>query len=275
MLVLKQVWKDVGDKDLQLYVTNQQIQDLLVTHHAAGQMDTTAKVDSYAFVQANVSAAKSTPYVAVTQRDDITLDAQGGALHQLNITLRNNPQGPIYGYPTYRDYVRIYVPPQARYLSGSGFDLLKPLCYTPPPVPPTPPVPPSPTLVASPTPVASPSPEASPPPKPTPTSTPIPTPTTPPQYAGLPLCSPTPYANGDRSCPAQAYSAPYGAPYGAAYTVLGSGTATVPVLDTLGPPPNKASDLPGRAMWGGYVIIPTACTATIHLRWYVPGVVHS
>jgi hypothetical protein len=47
------------------------------------------------------------------------------------------------------------------------------------------------------------------------------------------------------------------------------------VLDTLGPPPNKASDLPGRAMWGGYVIIPTACAATIHLRWYVPGVVHA
>ena len=133
---LKQVWKDVGDKDLQLYVTNQQIEDLLVKHRAAGQMDTTAKVDGYAFVQANVSAAKSTPYVAVTQRDDITLDAQGGALHQLTITLRNDPRGPIYGYPTYRDYVRIYVPPQARYMSGGGFDLLKPLCYTPPPVPP-------------------------------------------------------------------------------------------------------------------------------------------
>jgi hypothetical protein len=275
VLVLKQVWKDIGDKDLQLYVTNQQIEDLLLKHRAAGEMDTTAKIDSYAFVQANVSAAKSTPYVAVTQRDDITLDAQGGALHQLTITLRNDPQGPIFGYPTYRDYVRIYVPPQARYMSGGGFDLLKPLCYTPPPVPPAPPVPPSPTPVASPTPVSSPSPEASPPPKPTPTPTPIPTPTTPPQYAGLPLCSATPYANGERSCPAQAYSAPYGAPYGAAYTVLGHGTTTVPVLDTLGQPPNRVSDLPGRAMWGGYVVIPAACTATIKLRWYVPDVVHS
>ena len=93
--------------------------------------------------------------------------------------------------------------------------------------------------------------------------------TPPPQ--GLPQCSATPYASGDQACPAQAYSPPNGA----AFTVLASGNATVPMLDTLGAPPNRASDLPGRAMWGGYVIIPTACTATIRLRWYVPNVVHS
>jgi len=92
--------------------------------------------------------------------------------------------------------------------------------------------------------------------------------TPPPQ--GLPQGSATPYASGDRACPAQAYSPPNGA----AFTVLASGNATVPMLDTLGAPPNRASDLAGRAMWGGYIIIPAACTATIHLRWYVPNVVH-
>jgi hypothetical protein len=162
MLVVKQVWKDISAKDLQLYVTNQQVEDLLVKRRAAGLMDTTAKVDGYAFVQANVSAAKSTPYVPVTQRDDITLDAQGGALHQLTITLRNDPQGPIYGYPTYRDYVRVYVPPQARYISGSGFDLLKPMCTVTPPEPPPTPTP-SPTPGPSPSPTPAPTPPSSPP----------------------------------------------------------------------------------------------------------------
>jgi hypothetical protein len=271
MLVVKQVWKDVGAKDLQVYVTNQQAEDLLVKRHAAGQLDTTAKGDGYEFVQTNVSAAKSTPYVAVTQRDDITLDAKGGALHQLTITLRNDPQGPIYGYPTYRDYVRIYVPPQARYINGSGFDLLKPMCYAAPPPPP----PPEDAMpVVSPTQTPSPSPEASPLPKPTstPKSTPKPTPTSaPPPYPGLPQCPATPYASGERACPAQAYSPPNGA----AFTVLAGGNATVPVLDALGAPPTRTSDLPGRAMLGGYVIIPVACAATIHLSWYVPGVVHA
>ena len=283
MLVVKQVWKDIGAKDLQLYVTNQQVEDLLVKRRAAGQMDTTPRVDGYALVQANVSAAKSTPYVAVTQRDDITLDAQGGALHQLTITLRNDPQGPIYGYPTYRDYIRIYVPPQARYISGSGFDQLKPMCSVAPPTPPEPTPTPGPSPTPTPTVVATPT------PMPTVVATPTPMPTSSPQSGslppivgaalmvkttpppqGLPQCSATPYASGDRACPAQAYSPPTGA----AFTVLASGNATVPMLDALGSPPNRASDLPGRAMWGGYVIIPTACTATIHLRWYVPNVVH-
>jgi hypothetical protein len=273
LLVVKQVWKDIEAKDLQLYVTDKQTEDLLVKRRAAGQMDTTAKADGYAFVQANVSAAKSTPYVVVTQRDDITLDAQGGALHRLTITLRNEPQGPIYGNPTYRDYVRIYVPPQARYISGSGFDLLKPMCYAAPPPPPTqedamPVAAPSSLPVAAPTPVASPTAEASPTPKPKPTPKPTPTPQ---PYPGLPLCPAFPYASGERACPAEAYSPPDGA----AFTVLAGGNATVPLLDTLGAPPNRTSDLPGRAMWGGYVIIPTACAATIHLSWYVPEVVRS
>jgi hypothetical protein len=238
-------------------------------------------VDGYTLNQANVSVAKSTPYVKVTQTDDVTLDAQGGALHQLTVTLRNDPQGPIYGYPTYRDYIRIYVPPQARYLSGGGFDLLQPLCSVAPPEP-------TPTPVASPTPTPQPSPTPSPTVVATPTPNPSPTQSAnlPPmagaaltvqqrmassgqQSPGLPPCATTPYARGERACPAEAYSAPSGA----AYTVLGYGATTVPMLDALGPPPNRTSDLPGRAMWGGYVIIPAACTATIHLRWYVPGVV--
>jgi hypothetical protein len=52
-------------------------------------------------------------------------------------------------------------------------------------------------------------------------------------------------------------------------------TGGVPwVLDSLGPPTNTTSDLPNRAMYGGYVIIPQFCTATISLRYYVPNIVH-
>jgi hypothetical protein len=253
----KQMMSDMRAKDIQVYVANQQLEDLLVKRQLAAEVDTTPTIDSYMLVQANVSVAKSTPYVSVSQRDDITLDAQGGAYHQLTISLRNDPTGPIYGSPTYRDYIRIYVPPQAHFLSGGGFNRMQPMCYTPPPLPPSPPAPP---------PVPTPDPSATP-------SPPLPTPTPPPQYAGLPTCPASPYASGERSCPASAYASDGGA-YGAAYTVLGAGTNTVPVLDALGSPPNRTSDLPGRAMWGGYVIIPAACTATVRVSWYVPGVVH-
>ncbi|HEY4387973.1 MAG TPA: hypothetical protein VGN34_26285, partial [Ktedonobacteraceae bacterium] len=41
-------------------------------------------------------------------------------------------------------------------------------------------------------------------------------------------------------------------------------------LDVVGKPTNLQSDEPGRAMFGGYVVIPKDCTATVTLSWYVP-----
>jgi hypothetical protein len=41
-------------------------------------------------------------------------------------------------------------------------------------------------------------------------------------------------------------------------------------LDTLGPPTNFASDEPGRAMFGGWAVVPKNCTLTITLSWFVP-----
>ncbi len=41
-------------------------------------------------------------------------------------------------------------------------------------------------------------------------------------------------------------------------------------LDTVGPPTNMSSDVPGRAMYGGWVVIPKNCTMTVTLSWYVP-----
>ncbi len=41
-------------------------------------------------------------------------------------------------------------------------------------------------------------------------------------------------------------------------------------LDTIGPPTNLKSDEPGRAMFGGWVIVPKNCTMTVTVSWYVP-----
>jgi hypothetical protein len=43
-------------------------------------------------------------------------------------------------------------------------------------------------------------------------------------------------------------------------------------LDTVGKPTNLQSDEPGRAMFGGYVVIPKNCTATVTLSWSVPPI---
>lgn len=222
----KQVLADLRARDVQFYVTNKDIEDLLVKSHASGAMDTTPGVDGYTLNQANVSVAKSTQYVKVTQTDDVTLDNTGGATHRLTLVFNNRPTGPVYGFTTYRDYVRIYVPPQARLQRADGFDSSQPYCWTAPSNAPT---------------------------------TPKPA-----QFATVPDCPPYPYSDDELVCQAGGYGP------GAMAT-----TGGVPwVLDGVGPPTNTTSDIANRAMYGGYIVIPAFCTATISLRYYVPNIVH-
>lgn len=109
-------------KNLQIYVTNQAIEDLLVKYNAAALMDRSDKHDGLYVVQANISASKASQYVRTFMHDTITLDAKGGATHVLQMRLAYNQIGPVYGLDTYHDYVRVYVPASSQYLWGDGFE---------------------------------------------------------------------------------------------------------------------------------------------------------
>ena len=84
--------------------------------------------DGVYVVQANVSASKASQYVHTILHDTVSLNAQGGATHLLQIRLVYNQIGPVYGYDTYHDYLRVYVPPNSKFLWGDGFDTGKQLC---------------------------------------------------------------------------------------------------------------------------------------------------
>ena len=118
-------------RDLQVYVTNTQIENLLVKYDAAAVMDRSTTHDGLFVVQANVSANKGSQYVQTQMHDTVTLDANGGATHALQINLVYHVLDQIYGPDTYHDYVRVYVPPNAKFLSGDGFEQLgQPYCST-------------------------------------------------------------------------------------------------------------------------------------------------
>jgi Protein of unknown function (DUF4012) len=231
----KQFLKDLQAKDIQINVNNETIQKTLDQLHATGAIDTTAGLDGYFLSQANTSVAKLTPYVQMTQTDDVTLDDSGGATHHLVITFHNNPTGPIYGYPTYRDYVRIYVPEQAQLKDANGFDTGVPLCWAPGPGA---------------------------------TANPDGTYTVPARFANVPYCPAVPYTAHALTCPPGQY-----APGTMASSVFGSDGKTSWALDRVGAPTATVTDVPGRAMWGGYVVVPRYCTATVTLDYYVPNVV--
>jgi len=128
LTIASQVLQDLKTKDLQIYVTNPQVEQLLMKLGDAAQVDRSPAHDGLYVVQANLSASKASQYVRTILHDTVTLNANGGATHVLQMRLVYDQLGPVYGYDTYHDYVRVYVPPTSKYLWGDGFDTGIPLC---------------------------------------------------------------------------------------------------------------------------------------------------
>ena len=236
--VVKNAVKDIQSRDLEIYFTNPTAEAWLVEHGYSGGMDTFSKQDGFMVVQANISISKASQFVHTTEHDDVVLDAQGGATHNLTITLNYQQTGPVYGFDTYADYIRVYAPANAQLLSGDGFDTGQCLpapggtgCCT--------------SSVAAP-PVTPPGSKGNSPP--------------PPVNNGCAIYK-TSFPSDTRYCPNGDYD-------------LGDRNFQVPwKIDSLGTPTALTSDLPGRAMWGGLTETPKNCISSIKLSWYVPHAV--
>src|SRR6266699_2806843 len=213
LAIAREMLYDLKTRDLQVYFTNPQVEALLTRYGDASQLDRSTMHDGLYVVQANVSASKASQYVKTTLHDTVTLDAQGGATHVLQMRLIYTQLGPVYGYDTYRDYVRVYVPPTSKFLWGDGFDSGKPLCGGP--------------------------------------------------YAACPVNGA--YPHDELVCPTGQYEPGAAAPS----DIDPSGGEFLP-LDTIGRPTSLSSDEPGRATFGGWVVVPKNCTMTVTLSWYVP-----
>jgi hypothetical protein len=231
--IMQNAVKDIQSRDLEIYFTNPLAEGWMVQHNYSGAMDTFSKQDGFMVVQSNISVSKASQYVHTTEQDNISFDAQGGASHNLTLTLDYKQTGPVYGFDTYADYIRVYAPANAQLQGGYGFDSGKSLCIPKPPQgtggqPPPPPV--------------------------NGTDTPPPQGNQCTQYASS-------FPSDARYCPNGNYS-----------LGLRVGGTTWPV-DSLGGPTELTTDLPGRAMWGGLTLTPKNCTSTITLQWYVPNAV--
>ena len=108
-------------KDLQVYGSNPQIEALIGKYGSTASLDRSSHHDGLFVVQSNISASKASQYVTTTLKDTITLDASDGATHHLQMVLNYQKKGDVYGFDTYRDYVRIYVPTTSHFISGNGF----------------------------------------------------------------------------------------------------------------------------------------------------------
>lgn len=213
--IAHQVLYDLKSRDLQVYFTDPTAENLLKQRGYAGQMDRSPTHDGLYVVQENLSASKASQYVQTIMHDNVTLDDKGGATHTLQIRLVYNQAGPVYGYDTYYDYLRVYVPPTSVLIWGDGFATDTPLCGG--------------------------------------------------HYGSCPADGA--YPHGELNCPSGQYQ-----PGASPPTFSDPSGATWQPLRVLGGPTNTTSDEPGRAMYGGWVIVPKNCTMNVTLRWYVPPV---
>jgi Protein of unknown function (DUF4012) len=209
--------QSMKSKDLQIYVTNPQLESLIGKYGSTASLDRSTTHDGLFIVQSNLSASKASQYVTTSIKDTITLDSKGGATHNLQMTLDYQQKGDVYGLDTYRDYVRIYTPTNSQFISGNGFDQYdKPYCGD--------------------------------------------------QQSSYTLCQPDVYGDGSLIC-----TPPISIGYATQYL---SGVDPYQMddhpLDQTGAPTNRQSDEAGRAMFGGWVIIPKNCTMKVTLSWYVP-----
>jgi hypothetical protein len=198
---------------LEIYFANPTAEAVLEQYGLAGQMDRSTTHDGLYIVQQNLSASKASQYVQTIIHDTVTLDSQGGATHVLQLRLVYNQAGAVYGYDTYYDYLRVYVPPNSRFISGDGFANGTPLCGG--------------------------------------------------SYGDCPVNGV--YPGGELTCPAGQYQ-----PGASPPSLSGSDGVTWLPLQQIGGPTNTTSDEPGRAMYGGWVIVPKNCTMNVTLSWYVP-----
>ena len=208
--VAKQAFTDLQSHAISVYVTNPTLENLLVSHQAAGAISTAPGVDGLAVIHTNWSAGKINAHIKVNQTDNVTLDNKGGATHNLTISINDYYISNTYGdFVTYYDYMRVYVPPAAKLISASGF--IGHSCASRPTAPP------------------------------------------------IPTQAPRWYARAATTIPARAP------------TPCWAMTATRRSIISA-TPTETTSDVPGRTMWGGNVVVPMGCTATITLSWYVPNI---
>ncbi len=210
---VESIISDIKNKEIQIYFHQSNAENILTQLGWDSSLAANPSHDTTAVIMANIGANKGSLYTTVTIHDSVSLTVTGSANHHMTITINYQPTGNVYGNLTLREYIRVYVPPNAAYINGSGFDE---------------------------------------------TGAPI-------QCSGF--CQPAEHPICQKTA-----SNPYGFflpdPI---INSIGRLQGSAPgYFDTIGGPTNFASDLSGRAMFGGLTVIPPFCTAVLTLNWIAP-----
>jgi hypothetical protein len=121
--IAQDAFDDIRSKDIQVYFSNQQIETFFTQRHLSSNINTSSG-DGFFVVDSNAYGKQYT-YIQENFHDAVQIDASGGATHTLRLmyNMVNPNNDPVYGSDFFNDYLRIYVPPQAKLVSSSNFDV--------------------------------------------------------------------------------------------------------------------------------------------------------
>jgi hypothetical protein len=116
---LQLIASSVRSKNIQLYFNSSNAEHLLQRF----QLDSAIQApvgDSLFIVNANIAGDKANNFIINSLDDRVTIDASGNATHRTTISYAWTLPGKAYG-PAYRDYMRVYVPPDSNLQTQDGW----------------------------------------------------------------------------------------------------------------------------------------------------------
>ncbi len=120
--LLQLMVSSLHSKDVQIYFNSSMAEKLLRSYQLDAAIQSSSG-DSLFVVDANISPNKASSLITNTLDDQVTIDAQGNALHRTIIRYAWVRNGQVYGSDLYRDYVRIYVPLGSMLQKQDGWQL--------------------------------------------------------------------------------------------------------------------------------------------------------
>jgi hypothetical protein len=118
--LLQLMINSLHSKNLQIYFNSAAAENVLQDLHLNAAIQSPVG-DGLFVVDANVAADKANMYIINSLYDQVTIDAEGNAIHHTTISYAWTMEGPIYGPALYQDYVRVYVPTNSNLLVQNGW----------------------------------------------------------------------------------------------------------------------------------------------------------
>ncbi|HEU5439439.1 MAG TPA: DUF4012 domain-containing protein [Ktedonobacterales bacterium] len=119
----QQLVESLHAHDMQVYLGDKNAEALLAANGDDSSI-THGPGDGVTIVDDNVGANKGSQFTTVSYADNVAIDAQGTATHQLAITYTFKVTDPtqLFGPDRYKTYLRIYTPPNAQLTHQDGLD---------------------------------------------------------------------------------------------------------------------------------------------------------